>query len=78
MARRIFEFICPDQHVTERFIDEEVRETDCSTCEKIATKMISAVQCSLDPLSGHWPGATMKWAKNRQDQIKRERSKENS
>jgi len=40
--------------------------------------MISAVQCTLDPLSGDWPGATMKWAKNRQDQIKRERSKENS
>ena len=78
MTRRIFEFICPDQHVTERFIDEEVRETDCSTCSKIASRMVSAVQCTLDPVSGDWPGATMKWAKNRQDQIKRERSKENS
>jgi hypothetical protein len=45
---------------------------------KTASRMISAVQCTLDPLSGDWPGATMKWAKNRQDQIKRERSKENS
>ena len=78
MTRRIFEFICPDQHVTERFIDEEVRETDCSSCDKTASRMVSAVQCTLDPVSGDWPGATMKWAKNRQDQIKRERSKENS
>lgn len=78
MTRRIYEFSCPDNHVTERFIDEEERETTCSTCGKKALKMISAVQCTLDPLSGDWPGATMKWAKNRQDQIKRERSKENS
>jgi hypothetical protein len=78
MTRRIYEFVCPDGHVTEKFIDEEVRETDCSACDATATKMISAVQCSLDPISGDWPGATMKWAKNRQDQIKRERSRENS
>jgi len=78
MTRRIYEFICPDQHVTEAFIDEEVRETDCLTCDKTASRMVSAVQCTLDPLSGHWPGATMKWAKNRQDQIKRERREDNS
>lgn len=77
MTRRIFEFVCADGHVSEHFIDEEVRESDCKTCGKEASRMVSAVQCSLDPISGHWPGATMKWAKNRQDQIKRERSKDN-
>ena len=78
MTRRIFEFRCPNEHVTERFIDEDARETACSTCDATASRMVSAVQCTLDPLSGHWPGATMKWAKSRQDQIKRERSKDNS
>ena len=78
MTRRIYEFLCPDQHVTDRFIDEEVRETECSTCGKTATKMLSAVQCTLDPISGHFPGSTMKWAKNREDQIRRERREGNS
>ena len=73
MTRRIFEFICPDQHVTERFIDEEERETECSTCDKTASRIVSAVQCTLDPLSGDWPGATMKWAKDREQKIKHER-----
>lgn len=76
MARRIYEFICPDGHVTDSYVDEKIREAVCSTCEGKATRIVSAVASSLDPLSGAFPDATMKWAKHRQQKIQQER-KEN-
>jgi len=73
MARRIYEFNCPDKHVSELFIDEDVRVAVCTTCGKQATRIVSAVTSSLDPLSGSFPGATIKWSKNRQHKIQQER-----
>jgi hypothetical protein len=78
MTRRIYEFRCSAGHVTEEYIDEFIGKTECSMCDKIATKMVSAVQSSLNPLSGDFPRSTMQWAKNRDYQIKRERREENS
>jgi hypothetical protein len=39
----------------------------------MAQRIISPVRCSLDHISGEFPGATMKWAKQRQQKIKLER-----
>ncbi len=73
MTRRIFEFQCPDGHVSESFIDDSEVTTECKVCGKQAKRIVSAVSCSLDPLSGDYPGETMKWAKNRQEVIRKER-----
>lgn len=73
MTRRLYEFVCPENHLTEQFIDETIREADCLTCSKPATRIVSAVACSLDPISGHYPSATMQWAKDRQVKIQQER-----
>lgn len=73
MTRRIFEFQCPEGHVSEHFIDDSMVSTGCKVCDKQATRIVSAVACSLDPLSGQFPGETIKWAKNRQEVIRKER-----
>jgi hypothetical protein len=39
----------------------------------IGRRIISAPTVVLDPISGAFPGATMKWARDRQQKIKKER-----
>lgn len=72
MTRRIFEFQCSDGHVTESFIDDSIREAPCKTCGNVATRLVSAVKSSLDTVSGDFPGATMKWARDREQKIRQE------
>ena len=70
--RVLNDFECPEGHRFERFIDSESKETRCD-CGLMATKVLSAPRVYLDPISGDFPGATMKWARQRQEQIKAER-----
>lgn len=76
--RRIFEFQCSDNHVSERYISEDVTEAPCKVCSLPAQRVVSAVRSKLDPISGDFPGETAKWAKMRQKQIQIERKRENS
>ena len=76
MTRRIYEFLCPDGHTNNEFVDETVRQTECETCGKESTRIVSAVPSVLDPLSGDYPSSTMKWAQNRQQQIQKERKQD--
>jgi hypothetical protein len=71
--RLIFDFRCPDNHVTEALVASDETEHTCGLCNKIATRIISPVRCSLDPICGDFVGATMKWAKQREQKIKLER-----
>ena len=71
--RLLFDFRCSDNHVTEALVASDETEHTCGLCNKIATRIISPVRCSLDPISGDFVGATMKWAKQREQKIKLER-----
>ena len=71
--RRMYDFQCPDNHVTEALVSTSVTEHPCRTCAKQAQRIISPVRAHLDAISGDFPGATIKWAKNREKQIKHER-----
>lgn len=71
--RRMYEFTCSDGHKTESLVSQETRAVPCKTCALTAQRIISAVRPKLDPISGDFPGATMKWAKGRQKQILHER-----
>jgi hypothetical protein len=71
--RRLFDFQCSDNHVTESLVSSDVTEHPCRLCQKTAQRIISPVKAKLDAISGDFPGATMKWAKNRQKQILHER-----
>lgn len=71
--RRIFDFKCSNDHIFEAFVDSECKEMGCRECDDVAVRVISPVRSVLDPISGSFPGATMKWARDRQRKIKQER-----
>lgn len=61
MAKRMFEFVCDNNHISEKLIDENVRETECAVCGNLATRIVSAVRCDLEGITGDFPGAYAKW-----------------
>ena len=69
----LFDFQCEQGHVNEKLVSRETREIDCPHCEKVAKRVIPAVRCSLDPISGHFPGATDKWVRSREQKMALER-----
>ena len=71
--RLLFDFQCSDNHVTEALVSSDVTEHPCGLCNKQANRILSPVRSKLDAISGDFPGATIKWAKNREKQIKHER-----
>ena len=71
--RRMFEFRCENGHTIERFEREEVRWVNCSECNTLAQRIISAPRIGLDPISGDFPGATMAWERRREEKMAQER-----
>ena len=71
--KRLYDFECPDGHKFEQFSDTSSRSVPCRFCGKVATRIVSYAGPMLDPISGHFPSATRKWALNRQQKIKAER-----
>jgi hypothetical protein len=43
MPRRIFDFKCSNNHITERYIDTEIRQIDCPDCGELSERIISPV-----------------------------------
>lgn len=66
---------CPSGHTHEVFINNKVKTTECPQegCNEVAERIISPVRCNLDPCSGDFPGATIKWSKNREQKMAQER-----
>ena len=61
---RLYDFGCPNcGHTYETMVDVDVRTDTCPECARETSRLISAVRCKLDPISGDFPGATMKWAR---------------
>ena len=69
----LFDFICKYAHVNEKLVSSETKQIDCPQCDEVATRVIPAVRCSLDPASGHFPGATDKWVRSREQKMALER-----
>lgn len=70
--KRIFEFLCDNDHLTEQFIDEEIRTTSCRECGASAMRLISTPRISLEGITGAFPGAADKWVKKRAEKLKQE------
>ena len=72
---KVFDFRCEEGHVNEAFIrtGEEDQTRPCPECGSDSSRIISAPTVVLDPRAGAFPGATMKWARDRQQKIKKER-----
>lgn len=66
---------CPSGHVNETYIDSKLKSCECPQegCTEVAERIISPVRSSLDPTTGAFPGATMKWMETRNRQMARER-----
>lgn len=62
MLRR-FDFQCENGHVTEHFVKNTIRETECPECGQPSRRLISPVASKLDGTSGDFPGEALKWAK---------------
>jgi hypothetical protein len=73
MSIRVFDFRCAQGHVVEQFVDADCWSVECPTCREPAMRMIAAPRAKLDPLSGHFPGATMAWEQRRESHMKWER-----
>jgi hypothetical protein len=69
---KIRDFQCPDGHTKEYFVSDDVVLTRCE-CGKDAKRVISPIRSVLEPHSGDFAGATMKWARDRERKIKQER-----
>jgi hypothetical protein len=73
MARRIFEFRCAKEHISEKYVDESVTVIQCPHCTNDATRLISAPRISLEGITGDFPSASRAWEKRRQSHMKYER-----
>lgn len=71
---KVFDFQCEQGHINEAFVrNDELGDRPCPDCGGNSSRMIAAPRTVLDPISGAFPGATMKWARDREQKIKQER-----
>jgi len=65
--KRIFEFKCAKGHLTEKFVDDEVRSIECPHCRNEASRIISSPRISLEGITGAFPSAFDKWARKHEE-----------
>jgi len=76
---RVFDFECSKcGSIEEKYVRSDDRTSVCSKCNQQSNRKMSAPRSKLDPHSGDFAGATIKWAKQRQKQIEIERKREPS
>jgi putative FmdB family regulatory protein len=73
----IYEYECKEHGLSEKLVKMDDRDSQsCDTCGKPLRLLISAVRSALDPISGDFPGATMKWEKTREGKMAQEVKRE--
>jgi hypothetical protein len=72
MARRIFEFVCKEGHLSDKLVDSDCRATHCPICDQPAERIISTPMVKLEGVTGDFPGAAMQWERKRAEKIKAE------
>lgn len=66
----IFDFRCSKcNELEERWVSSDTRQVRCK-CGGTANRTVSGANTHLDPLSGDFPGATLKWAKHHEKMAK--------
>ncbi len=71
--RRMFEFVCEENHLSEALVDDTVRELACRACGKPATRIVSLVRANLEGISGAFPSAYDAWERKRSEKLAQER-----
>ena len=72
MTKRIYEFVCAEGHITESYIDSELRTSTCKECGESAIRIVSRPMVKLEGVTGDFPGAAMQWERKRNEKIKAE------
>lgn len=67
------DFKCPSGHLEERYVEASTATVNCRQCGLPAERVFLTANFSLDPISGHFPSATRKWALDRENKAKKER-----
>lgn len=73
--RRIFEFLCLDNHLSEAYIDDSERMISCKECGKDAHRIVSKPNMKLEGITGDYPTAYDAWERKRAEKLKEERKK---
>ena len=71
MPRRLYDFKCSQEHITEGFVDYETTTISCS-CGDVANRIISPVRISLDGTDPNFVAAYDRWAKRHEEKQKQE------
>ena len=66
--RRLRDFRCGSDHVTEHLVEDGCKSVACPECGATALRIISPVRCRLDH---SFPGESLKWAKKHEEEAKR-------
>lgn len=72
---RVFDFLCPNGHIQERFISVEAETVDCNVCGNTAFRQLSTPQVKLEGVTGNFPGAAMKWERKHREQLAKEQKR---
>jgi putative FmdB family regulatory protein len=59
--RKLFDFRCSTCKTKFEVLTEATDTVRCNKCGSPSHRVISPIRCQLDPTSGDFPGATMKW-----------------
>lgn len=69
--RRLYDFKCSKEHLTEAFVGYETTTLLCE-CGEVANRIISPVRISLDGTDPTFVGAYDRWARIREEKTKQE------
>ena len=67
--RRIFEFMCIEDHKFEALVDDSVRTYSCPHCSSNAIRIVSAPQTKLEGITGAFPTAYDAWERKRAEKL---------
>lgn len=69
---RVFDFLCPNDHLSESFVNSVTREINCPVCGQTALRQMSTPRVSLEGTTGAFPGAAMQWERKHAQKLKAE------
>lgn len=75
--RRMFEFLCTEDHKFEAFVDDSVRTYKCPHCSSNAIRIVSAPTMKLEAFSGAFPTAYDAWDRKRAEKLAHEKKLNN-
>jgi hypothetical protein len=72
MGLRVYDFLCPNGHLVEQFVNDDIVENQCPHCDAMGHRQIAAPRAQLEGLSGAFPGAADKWERTRASHMAKE------